>query len=117
MSASPAPALDAIALSLVTAIGQYERDVAALLARWPDMLSYTMVSSGMDTLRDYSNALPQATVPFVMLLIAHAELIQFLWCPGDDPAEGDEVRATHNAAVEDLRRHCLEALESVPRRP
>jgi hypothetical protein len=112
MSAHPAPALDSITLMLSAALDRYESDVAELLAAWPDTLSYTAVSSGIDMVRQYSNALPQLSLPFVMLLIAHAELIQFLWCPGDDPAQGDEVRATHNAALRRLRQHCHQLIAS-----
>jgi hypothetical protein len=108
--------LDAIAMMLSSALDRYEFAMADLLASWPDTLSYTDVSSGMDDIRGYSSALPATAVAFVMLLIAHAELIQFLWSPGDDPAQADEVRATHAAALKRLRAQTLRTLAPASRR-
>lgn len=115
MSASHAPAFDAAALQLVAALEKYERDVDAMVAGWLDMQAYRLVSDEVEDIRALSAGLPFARVPWVELLIAHAELVHSLWRLRfrDDPADGERLRAVrerHAACVEALRGSCLRSL-------
>jgi hypothetical protein len=112
MSASQAPALDAIALQLAAALDSYDRDAAAMVARWPDMDLYRGVSEQVERIRMYSAALPAAAVQWVELLIAHAELVHLLWQTqsGARPGDGALVaqrRERHSECVRALRLRCL----------
>jgi hypothetical protein len=117
MSASEAPALDAIAMQLVAALDAYELDTATMIAAWPDLDHYAEVSEKVETIRMYCAALPEVSVPWVELLIAHAELIHHLWRvqyalvkvegAGDHLAT---VRERHAVAIVALRNRCLRAV-------
>lgn len=112
MSASQAPALDAIALQLAAALDAYDRDAAAMVARWPDMELYRSVGEQVETIRMYSNALPAAGVQWVELLIAHAELLHLLWQAQSGGTAGERaqlaaLRDRHADSVLALRHRCL----------
>src|SRR5215204_4358988 len=114
MSAFEAPALDAIAMQLVAALDEYELDTATMISAWPDLDHYAAVSEKVETIRMYCAALPEVSVPWVELLITHAELIHHLWRvqyalvkvdrAGDHLAA---VRERHAAAIVALRNRCL----------
>lgn len=113
MSASQAPALDAIALQLAAALDPYDRDAAAMVAGWPDMDLYRSVGEQVEKIRMYSNALPAAGVQWVELLIAHAELMHLLWQgqsggTADGLAQVAARRDRHAACVLALRHRCLQ---------
>ena len=115
MSAHHAPALDAIALQLVAALDRYEPDVARMADAWLDMELYGSVSAQIDEIRMFCAALPQLSVSWVELLIAHAALVHSLWRQrfGEAPADESvlaEVRARHAHCVQSLRRRCLRLL-------
>lgn len=115
MTASSAPVLDAIAFQLVSALEAYEREVDAMIEGWLDMELYAGVSERVEEIRRYAAALPQLSVPWVELLIAHAELVHTLWRLSfrEDPQDRqshEEVRGRHGACVESLRRRCLRLL-------
>ncbi|MGV3571369.1 MAG: hypothetical protein ACO1PB_12280 [Ramlibacter sp.] len=114
MSASSAPALDAIAFQLAAALDRYELEFDALARHWPEMEQYAGVSGRMDELRVYSASLPDLSVQYVSLLIAHAELVHGLWktqTAGGYPAESlAGAREEHRAAIAELRRKCLRLL-------
>lgn len=112
MTASHAPLLDAIAFQLAAALERYEQDVGALTRSWLDMDLYREVSEQVDQIRLYSASLPQLSVPWVELLIAHAELIHQMWraqnaraVPGEDTFAQTHER--HARAVRTLHQGCL----------
>ena len=114
MSASAAPAFDAIAFQLAASLDRYALDCDALARRWPDKALYAAVSGQMDALRMTASALPDIAVQHVSLLIAHAALVHSLWksqsSPVFDPGLLARAREDHHAAVGALRRRCLRLL-------
>jgi hypothetical protein len=122
MSASESAVVDAVAFQLAVALEEYDRDVAAMIAGWPDLQRYRAVSEQMGHIRMYSSALPEAGVQWVELLISHAELVHVLWrahyegVPSDDRDRLDEVRERNIASVSALRSRCLRVI-GCPGRP
>jgi hypothetical protein len=119
MSASHAPTLDAIALQLAAALDQYEREVASMIETWLDMELYGTVSERVEEIRMYSADLPQLSVQWVELLIAHAELVHTLWRLRfrEDPQDRlhyEEVRARHAGCLDSMRRRCHRLLLRKP---
>lgn len=116
MSASDAPARDAIAFQLAMALDRYQQDVEAMVASWLDMDLYGQVSDEVEEIRGYCAALmPDVSVHWVELLIAHAELVHSLWRLRfrEDSMDGErlrEVRARHDGCVASLRARCLRLL-------
>ena len=115
MSASSAPALDAITIQLVAALGAYERDTIRMLDDWPNLETYREVSAGIEQIRQFSAVLPEARVQWVDLLVAHSELVHFLWGIkyGGEIArrlDGEAVRAHHLDCIAALRARCLRFL-------
>jgi hypothetical protein len=115
MTASHAPILDAIAFQLAAALERYEQDVGVMMDTWLDMDLYRQVSEQVDQIRLYSAALPQLSVPWVELLIAHAELVHQMWrAENVRPAPaGDAItqaRERHAQAVRRLHQGCLRLL-------
>lgn len=115
MSASEAPARDAIAFQLAAALEQYEQHVAAMVRTWPDMDLYRDVSGQVEQIRTYCAVLPQLGGPWVELLIAHAELVHSLWRlrfrdDAGDRGQFEHVRGRHAAAVRSLKDPCLRLL-------
>lgn len=115
MTASHAPILDAIAFQMVAALERYEQDCARLTESWLDMELYREVSEQVDQIRLYSASLPQLSVPWVELLIAHAELIHQMWrAQSARLAAGDHAFAQtlerHARAVRTLHQGCLRLL-------
>ena len=124
MSAFEAPALDAVAFQLAAALEKYDQDVGRMVDTWLDMDLYRSVSDQVESIRMYSAALPQLSVHWVELLIAHAELVHSLWRLRfrDDSADRgklQEVRDRHGACVQSLRGRCLRLLarQDLPLRP
>jgi hypothetical protein len=112
MSAHQASALDAIAFQLAAALETYDEETAAMMAAWPDLERYRAVSEQIERIRLFSSALPDVRVQWVELLIAHAELIHFLWREqyGDGQAAREQiasVREHHSDAIAALRARCL----------
>jgi hypothetical protein len=114
MSASQARALDAVAFQLAATLDAYDVTFDALMRAWPDMDLYHRASASMDELKMYSAAVPQLSVPYVALLISHAELVHCLWKNGSGTAQpGDPLeraRHDHRLAITSLRRKCLHLL-------
>jgi hypothetical protein len=111
MSASDSHALDAVALQLRDALEQYDRETGDMIAGWPDLERYRAVSDQVEKIRMYSAALPELRVQWGELLIAHAELVHFLWKAqyGDPPAIDPyiaSVRDHHSDAIAALRSRC-----------
>jgi hypothetical protein len=112
MSASQAPALDAISLQLVAALELYEADTRAMIDAWPDLERYRTVSAQVEQIRMLSSALPELRLQWAELLITHAELIHHLWRVqyGPPRAVREQIasfRERHSDAVAALRGRCL----------
>ncbi|HEX2545856.1 MAG TPA: hypothetical protein VHL79_13310 [Ramlibacter sp.] len=112
MSAPSALTSDSIALQLEAALDQYDRDTGSMIAAWPDLELYRSFSESIEKIRLYSSGIPEARVQWVELLIAHAELVHFLWRTqyGNQPAalaEIGAVREHHSRCVSALRERCL----------
>lgn len=122
MSASHAPVLDAIAFQLAAALDRYEQDVESMVESWLDMELYGRVSEEVEEIRVFCAALmPQVSVHWVELLIAHAELVHSLWRLRfrEDSADGErlrEVRSRHDACVASLRARCIRLLTRIDTR-
>ena len=115
MSALPTNALDAVASQLVAALEKYDGDSGAMIAGWPDLDRYRDVSAQVETIRMYCSALPDVRVQWVELLIAHAELVHFLWrtqygVTQDVLEEIGAVRDHHADCIAALRNRCLRAV-------
>lgn len=112
MSAPKAFAFDAIAVQLVSALDGYEQELAAMIDGWPDLERYRAASAQVEKIRLYASGLPEARVQWVELLIAHAELVHFLWRMqyGNRPAAEAQIAAVrqhHADCVAALRNRCL----------
>jgi hypothetical protein len=109
MSALQKNALDAIALQMVAALEQYDTDTARMIEAWPDLELYRVVSAGVETIRTYSGDLPEVRVQWVEMLIAHAELVHFLWRSqyGDRAGALDQI-----ASVREHHARCIAALRA-----
>jgi hypothetical protein len=115
MSAREASAVDAIAFQLAVALDGYERDVERMVETWLDMDLYGQVSGEIDEIRLFAAGLPQLSVPWVELLIAHAELVHSLWRlrfreQEIDRSMFDAVRTRHTACIASLRARCVRLL-------
>ena len=115
MSAHSAPALDACVLQLAALLEGYEQDVRTMVDTWLDMDVYRRVSAEVEDIRMYCGNLPQLSVAWAELLIAHAELVHSLWRLRFRDADADrgvfqEVVARHGACVRSLRARCLRLL-------
>lgn len=104
MSGSDPQAIEATARHLVAALEEYERDARALVATWLDMDLYTTVSAEIDELKLCCSALPNLSVPWVSLLISHAELVHCLWRSTQPrPPQPDEVERRLEEHLECVR--------------
>jgi hypothetical protein len=116
MSAAQSHALDAIAFQLVAALEKYGKDTDAMVDNWPDLELYREVSAQIETIRMYSAALADVRVQWVELLIAHAELIHFLWrVKYGESADAQEqiagVRAHHADCIAALHTRSLRVIQ------
>ena len=103
-------AADAVAFQLVALLEQYEGDADRLATTWLDMELYARVSREVEEMRLYCASLPQVSVAWVRLLIAHAELIHCLWKTGHSSGASPQVAqcsSQHGRAVTELRQKCL----------
>jgi hypothetical protein len=112
MTVSEFQAFHAIALQMAAALDTYEQDTQAMIAAWPDFDRYRTVSEEVDRLRMYSSGLPATSVQWAELLIAHAELVHYLWRnfygSGGGSAEAFEgVRDHHADCIAALRSRCV----------
>jgi hypothetical protein len=117
MSASQAPPIDTLAIQLAGALELYERDMERLIGTWLDVDLYHAVTGHVDRIRFFATALPQASLVWVELLIAHSELVHSLWRlrldeggPGGGAPEG--VLSRHAAGVAAMKACCLRLLSN-----
>ena len=116
MSASPLPALDAVAVQLAASLQEYESATARMLATWPDLETYRELSGKVEQIRQYCAVLPQLRIQWAELLIAHAELVHSLWRVGKgEPAVGGQtleaVRERHAGCIASTRARCARVLQ------
>ena len=107
MSASECQVMQATALEVVTSLSAYERHVRQLVSTWLDMDLYQLVSDEIDTIRHACAALPELSVPWVALLVSHAELVHCLWRSGQ-PSQRPTQRELHERLDDHLL--CIAAL-------
>ena len=108
MSGSGAQALQATARHLMMALESYEPHVRDLVAGWLDMDLYLTVSAEIDDLKLCCSTLPELSVPWVSLLISHAELVHCLWRNSQPaPPRPSEVERRLNEHLESV--HWLRA--------
>ena len=105
MSPGEPAAIRASALSAAAALASYERHVRRLAATWLDMELYRLVSSEVDAIGRACAHLPSVHVPWVALLVSHAELVHALWRSDGQSAD---LRGCEEALQEHL--HCIDAL-------
>lgn len=115
MSASHAPALDAIAFQLAAALDRYDEDVGRMVDTWLDMELYGSVSGQVEQIRMFSITMPELSVFWVELLIAHAALVHSLWRLRFRADEADreslrQLRERHAYCVASLRTRVLRLL-------
>lgn len=115
MSSSPAPVFDALATQLALALDRYDADVAAMVDTWLDLERYHQVSADIEEIRMLCGDLPHLSMPWVELLIAHAELVHWLWRLQFEPSDIDAaglaaLRERHAASLAALRGRCAQAM-------
>jgi hypothetical protein len=99
----------ALAFQLAAALEQYEEQSAKMVRTWLDMELYAEVSGLVDEIRRYCASLSRLSVPWVVLLISHSELVFCLWRSDGQPSSTREVQACvrkHSAALGALRQSC-----------
>lgn len=111
MSASQTPAMRATAIQAADALERYKLHVGRLAATWLDMELYGTVSAEIDEIQRYCRTVPALSLPWVALLISHAELIHCLWRssqPGRGVPWEDRQRslADHLASIDVLKERC-----------
>lgn len=104
MSASECQVMEATAVEVVASLDAYERHVRQLVFTWLDMDLYGTVSAEIDTIRLCCAAMPELSVPWVALLVSHAELVHCLWRSGQ-PGQ--------HLATGELQRHLQEHLQCI----
>jgi hypothetical protein len=92
MSHCECQAVQAAAHELEAWLTTYELHVHELVFTWLDMDLYRTVSDEIDVIRGLCAGLPELSVPWVGLLVSHAELVHCLWRrgqPGQRPDSGE----------------------------
>lgn len=113
MRSSECQATQATALELEAALDIYERHVRRLARTWLDMDLYREVSAEIDAIRCACANLPELSVPWVALLVSHAELVHCLWL-GDQPDR--QVTAPEMQQRLDEHVRCIRSLAERGRR-
>lgn len=92
MSGCECQAMHATAAEIGAWLAAYEAHVRELVFTWLDMELYRTVSDEVDALRALCAERPELSVPWVALLVSHAELVHCLWRrgqPGQRPDSGE----------------------------
>jgi hypothetical protein len=100
---------EAVAFQLTALLERYEADIERLARTWLDMQLYSAVSREVDLMRMHCGTLPQVSVQWVGLLIAHAELLQCLWGHQRGHVSACELgtcRDNHAASLRALQAKC-----------
>jgi hypothetical protein len=120
MSACQFPTADTTAFRLAALLEEYEQHVGELTSTWLDAALYARVSREIGEMRLLCAALPLLSVPWVHLLISHAELVHCLWtCPpdGEESHPAERCKAHHLVAIRALRQKCLFHFTRIERVP
>jgi hypothetical protein len=111
VSAPQFHAAEAVAFQLAAALELYEEGVGQLMAAASfDCALYSRVSRAVDEMRLYCASLPSLSVPWVHLLITHAELMHCFFegaRDGQVSTETGSCRERHLHALGALRQKCL----------
>jgi hypothetical protein len=97
---------------LIDVIERYETLVRRLVAGRGDAELYARLGQELDEIRRCCARLPELSVPWVMLLIAHAELIHCAWQGARNDATGTRGQRKRGlegvlAPAQELRAICL----------
>jgi hypothetical protein len=107
MTASECQPEQPTALEVEAALDRYERHVRELVQTWLDMDLYREVSVEIDAIRACCAAVPELSVPWVALLISHADLVHCLWRSGQ-PGQRVAQRELQQRLDDHVR--CIRAL-------
>ena len=92
MSGFECQAIQATAQEVEASLAAYATHVRELVFTWLDMELYHTVSAEIDEIRAACAGRPELSVPWVALLVSHAELVHCLWRrgqPGERPGSGE----------------------------
>jgi len=104
MSASDSRSTGATARLVIASLERYEQELDNLLRGWPAALNaYDRVSESVESVRRPCSGMPALAVPAVAFLIAHAELVHFLWGRGRSGRSVDELHDAILRTTKDLR--------------
>lgn len=109
MSAGQQAADAVTAMQIVDALRAYERHMVRLASGPLDMDVYQAASLEIDQIRAWCGTLPQASVPWIGLLISHADFVYLLWRDRDDATPERTVQQRlrdHRAAIRALVMRC-----------
>jgi hypothetical protein len=106
MSASQQGAEAVTAMQIVDALRAYERHMARLASGPLDMDVYQAASLEIDQIRAWCGTLPQTSVPWIGLLISHADFVYLLWREGEDARTVQERLRDHRVAIRALVVRC-----------
>lgn len=110
--------LEAAAVQLLAALGDYEEHVTQLVRLWSadaDMEHYARVSRQVDGIRDLCGMLPSAGALWATVLISHTELMHSLWRVSQSRDAGlvvGEQLQDHIAVIAALRAKCRRMIAS-----
>ncbi|HEY0825647.1 MAG TPA: hypothetical protein VGD76_17810 [Ramlibacter sp.] len=111
MAANDRAALEVVAFQLAARLEEYEAECREMVRTWYDADLYEQVSRSVDVMRLHCASIPQLSVPWVALLIAHTELVHCLWKVGADlPASAPRMQDClrgHAAALGRLQERCI----------
>lgn len=118
MSASQQAVQRVTAMKIAAALRSYERHIVRLVPSWLDVDLYQTASVEIDQVRAWCGTLPGVSVPWIALLISHADLMLSLWNSAGHPpgACNDEIQqrlAEHVACIHALAHRCQQ-LAGVP---
>lgn len=113
MSGDHFPVARNAASQVLPLLERYEAHSRTLAADFLQMNLYGLVSEDIDAIRQLCSQIPEISVPWVRLLITHAEWIHSLWLAvraggGTAPRQREERLADHLAAIAALAQHCAE---------
>ena len=105
------------AAELAAALDMYERHVHKLVDTWLDMDLYLVVSGEIDAIKLRCAPLPELSVPWIALLISHAELVHCLWrrsqsSPRSETDETQQRLAEHLHSIQLLAARCRTLAQS-----
>lgn len=111
MSASQHAAQRATAMQIAGVLRSYERHIVRLVPSWLDVDLYQTASLEIDQVRAWCGTLPGVSVPWIGLLISHADLMLSLWNsaghpPGACDAEIRQRLDEHVACIHALADRC-----------